>query len=48
LELFGGSPRPLMAHLMEMGKLTLDDIRALETDLDSAEINAEKKRTRKS
>ncbi|HEV7397232.1 MAG TPA: BlaI/MecI/CopY family transcriptional regulator [Pyrinomonadaceae bacterium] len=48
LELFGGSPRPLMAHLMETGKLTLDDIRALETDLDSPEIKGEKKRTRKS
>jgi predicted transcriptional regulator len=48
LELFGGSPRPLMAHLMETGKLTLDDIRALETDLDSADIKSEKKRTRKS
>jgi predicted transcriptional regulator len=48
LELFGGSPRPLMAHLMETGKLTLDDIRALETDLDSLEIKGEKKRTRKS
>lgn len=30
LELFGGSARPLMAHLAETGKLTLDDLRELE------------------
>jgi len=33
LDLFGGSARPLMAHLVEIGKLTLDDIRELEDDL---------------
>ncbi len=33
LDLFGGSARPLMAHLVEIGKLTLDDIRELEVDL---------------
>jgi BlaI family transcriptional regulator, penicillinase repressor len=33
LDLFGGSARPLMAHLVETGKLTLDDIRELEGDL---------------
>lgn len=33
LDLFGGSARPLMAHLVEIGKLTLDDIRELEGDL---------------
>ena len=33
LDLFGGSARPLMAHLIENGKLTLEDLRALETDL---------------
>src|SRR5436190_23918676 len=43
LELFGGSARPLMAHLMEAGKLTLEDIRALETELEPVE---EKKRPR--
>jgi predicted transcriptional regulator len=31
LELFGGSAQPLMAHLLEAGKLTLDDVRALES-----------------
>jgi BlaI family transcriptional regulator, penicillinase repressor len=33
LDLFGGSARPLMAHLAESGKLTLDDVRELESDL---------------
>jgi BlaI family penicillinase repressor len=31
LDLFGGSARPLMAHLLETGKLTLEDVRALES-----------------
>jgi predicted transcriptional regulator len=31
LQLFGGSARPLMAHLVEMGKLNLQDVRELET-----------------
>jgi BlaI family transcriptional regulator, penicillinase repressor len=31
LELFGGSARPLMAHLAESGKLSLEDIRELES-----------------
>lgn len=30
LELFGGSARPLMAHLAETGKLNLEDVRELE------------------
>ncbi len=30
LQLFGGSARPLMAHLAEMGKLSLEDVRELE------------------
>lgn len=33
LELFGGSARPLMAHLVETGKLSLEDVRELESDL---------------
>jgi predicted transcriptional regulator len=33
LDLFGGSARPLMAHLVEIGKLTMDDLRELEGDL---------------
>lgn len=44
LDLFGGSARPLMAHLVEIGKLTLDDIRELEGDLgEQAESKAEKR-----
>ena len=30
LELFGGSARPLMAQLAEAGRLSLEDVRALE------------------
>src|SRR5215813_2352762 len=31
LDLFGGSARPLMAHLAESGKLTLEDLKELES-----------------
>ena len=31
LQMFDGSTRPLMAHLAEMGKLSLEDVRELET-----------------
>jgi predicted transcriptional regulator len=37
LGLFGGSARPLMTHLVESGKLTLDDIRDLENKLSAQE-----------
>jgi len=49
LDLFGGSARPLMAHLVEIGKLTLDDIRELEGDLELGprESKAEKRGVRK-
>ena len=30
LDLFSGSPRPVMSHLAETGKLTLEDLRELE------------------
>ena len=30
LQMFGGSARPLMAHLVEMGKLDLEDVREVE------------------
>lgn len=30
LDLFGGSPRPIMAHLAETGQLSLEDVRELE------------------
>lgn len=41
LNLFGGSARPLMAHLVESGKLTLDDVRELESDLASGTEESE-------
>jgi len=37
LGLFGGSARPLMAHLIETGQLTLEDVRAMEDDLGRVE-----------
>ena len=37
LDLFGGSPAPVMSHLIETGKLTLADVRALERKLASME-----------
>jgi predicted transcriptional regulator len=33
LDLFGGSPAPVMAHLVETGKLTLEDVRVAEQAL---------------
>jgi predicted transcriptional regulator len=33
LDLFGGSPAPVMSHLVESGKLSLEDIRAVEKTL---------------
>ena len=46
LDLFGGSARPLMAHLVEIGKLTLDDIKELEGDLAEPSENKNEKKTR--
>jgi len=37
LDLFGGSPTPVMSHLLESGKLSLADIRAAEKTLDRME-----------
>lgn len=45
LELFGGSARPLMAHLAEAGKLDLEDVRELEKML--ADAAESKSRSRK-
>jgi predicted transcriptional regulator len=33
LSLFGGSSQPVMAHLIESGKLTLEDVKAAEATL---------------
>jgi BlaI family transcriptional regulator, penicillinase repressor len=46
LDLFGGSARPLMAHLVEIGKLTMDDIKELEGDLAEPSENKNEKKTR--
>jgi predicted transcriptional regulator len=46
LELFGGSARPLMAHLVETGKLTLEDIKELEGEF-PAKPGSDKKSARK-
>lgn len=37
LNVFGGSPRSLMAQLVETGRLTLEDVRDIETTLASLE-----------
>jgi predicted transcriptional regulator len=37
LEIFGGSARPLMAHLVDAGKLDLSDVRAMEEMLADTE-----------
>lgn len=39
LHVFGGSPRSLMAQLVETGQLTLRDIRDLESTLEKIEAN---------
>ena len=43
LNLFGGHTQPVMAHLVESGKLTLDDVRQTEKLLQ--ELAAKKERT---
>lgn len=43
LQVFGGSPRLLMAQLVEIGQLTLDDIKELENTL--ATLAEQKKET---
>ena len=45
LQVFGGSAGPLMAHLVEEGKLTLEDLKELEISLAKLET---KKETEKS
>lgn len=37
LDLFGGSVRPIMAHLAEVGQLSLEDVRELERQLEELE-----------
>ncbi|MDQ2974095.1 MAG: BlaI/MecI/CopY family transcriptional regulator [Acidobacteriota bacterium] len=47
LHVFGGSPRLLMAQLVETGQLTLQDVRDLESTLATLERNKEGKRREK-
>jgi len=48
LSFFGGSPQPMIAQLVESGKLTLDDIRELERDVAEAQRKRKAEGTRKS
>ena len=48
LSFFGGRPQPMMAQLIESGKLTLDDIREMEKAAEEAEKKRAAERTRKS
>jgi predicted transcriptional regulator len=48
LSFFGGRPQPMMAQLIESGKLTLDDIRELEKAAAEAERKRSAERMRKS
>ncbi|HEY6331809.1 MAG TPA: BlaI/MecI/CopY family transcriptional regulator [Blastocatellia bacterium] len=43
LDLLGGSTRPLMAHLVESGRLTLDEIKELEKTLETLEAEEQGK-----
>jgi len=43
LEAFGGSARPLMAHLAETGKLSLEDLKELEGMLPQQTLEAQRK-----
>ncbi len=45
LELFGGSPRPVMSHLADTGKLTLEDLRELERMLKERQTRQESANT---
>ena len=45
LELFSGSPRPVMCHLADTGKLTLEDLRDLERILKERKTRRETDKT---
>ena len=47
LDLFGGSARPLMTHLVESGKLSLEDIREAEGLLSRQEAESPRAATKK-
>jgi len=44
LEVFGGSAQPLMAHLAESGKLSLEDLKELENMVARDEADSKKRR----
>jgi BlaI family transcriptional regulator, penicillinase repressor len=48
LSFFGGRPQPMMAQLIESGKLTLDDIREFEEAATEADRQQKAERMRKS
>ena len=48
LSFFGGRPQPMMAQLIESGKLTLDDIREFEKAAAEADRRRKAQRMRKS
>jgi BlaI family penicillinase repressor len=48
LSFFGGRPQPMMAQLIESGKLTLDDIREMEKAAVEADKQRKAERIRKS
>ena len=48
LSFFGGRPQPMLAQLIESGKLTLDDIRELEKAAGEADRQRKAERMRKS
>ena len=45
LELFSGSPRPVMSYLADTGKLTLEDLRDLERILKERKTHRERAKT---
>ena len=47
LRLFGGRPQPLVAQLVEAGRLTREDVREIEKTLDRLEREGKTGRTRK-
>jgi BlaI family transcriptional regulator, penicillinase repressor len=47
LGFFGGRPQPMMAQLVEAGKLTLDDVRELEKTVKEFELQQKAERRRK-
>jgi BlaI family transcriptional regulator, penicillinase repressor len=47
LRFFGGRAQPMMAQLVEAGKLTIDDVRELERAIKSRELRAKPGKARK-